>query len=63
MRLDELTNTHFYSVENATITSIPLYHLQPNSIVWYDGDYLVSKITIPLTYNGTMSITATKIYN
>ena len=26
-----------------------------------DGDYIASKITIPLTYNGTMSITANKL--
>ena len=25
------------------------------------GEYLVSKLTIPLTYNGTMSITATNV--
>ena len=25
-----------------------------------NGEYLVSKITLPLTYNGTMNITATK---
>jgi hypothetical protein len=25
-----------------------------------DGEYIVSKITIPLTYNGTMNISATK---
>jgi hypothetical protein len=26
-----------------------------------DGEYLVSKITIPLTYNGTMNLVATKV--
>ena len=26
-----------------------------------DGDYIVTKFTIPLAYNGTMSITATKV--
>jgi hypothetical protein len=41
--------------------------LQPNTRVYlYDedtrlnGDYIISKITIPLAYNGTMQITATK---
>jgi hypothetical protein len=41
--------------------------LEPNTRVYlYDsksnlnGDYIVSKFTIPLSYNGTMSITATK---
>ena len=66
-KLDELIYNHAYCIENATITSIPIYHLEPNVRVYlYDsksnlnGDYIVSKFTIPLSYNGTMSITATK---
>ena len=66
-RLDELIYQHGYCIESATITSIPIYYLQPNTRVYVhdedtgvDGDYIVSKLTIPLTYNGTMSITATK---
>ena len=66
-RLDELIYQHGYCIEGATITSIPIYYLQPNTRVYVhdedtgvDGDYIVSKLTIPLTYNGTMSITATK---
>ena len=66
-RLDELIYQHGYCIENATITSIPIYYLQPNTRIYLqdketnlDGDYIVSKFTIPLTYNGTMSITATK---
>jgi hypothetical protein len=41
--------------------------MEPNTVIHvYDedvginGDYIVSKLTVPLTYNGTMSITATK---
>lgn len=66
-RLDELIYNHAYCIESATITSIPIYYLEPNIRVHlYDsetnlsGDYIVSKYTIPLAYNGTMSITATK---
>ena len=66
-RLDELLYQHSYSVESATITTIPIYYLQPNTRVYlYDeatklnGDYIVSKITIPLAYNGTMQLTTTK---
>ena len=66
-KLDELIYNHAYCIENATITSIPIYHLEPNTRVYVhdeetgiDGDYIVSKFTIPLSYNGTMSITATK---
>ena len=66
-KLDELIYQHGYCVESATITTIPIYYLEPNIRVYLhdeetglDGDYIVSKITIPLTYNGTMSLTATK---
>jgi hypothetical protein len=41
--------------------------LEPNTRIYLhdpdtglDGDYILSKLTIPLAYNGTMSITATK---
>lgn len=66
-RLDELIYNHGYCIESATITTIPIYYLQPNTRIHIsdqkanlNGDYVISKMTIPLTYNGTMSITATK---
>ena len=66
-KLDELLYQHSYCIESATIVTIPIYYLQPNTRVRINdtetninGDYIVSKLTIPLTYNGTMSITATK---
>lgn len=66
-RLDELIYNHAYCIESATITTIPIYYLEPNIRVHlYDsetnlsGDYIISKYTIPLAYNGTMNITATK---
>ena len=66
-KLDELLYQHGYCIESATITAIPIYYLQPNTRIHLhdddtnlDGDYVVSKITLPLTYNGTMSLTATK---
>ena len=67
-KIDELLYTHSYSIESATINTIPIYYLEPNTRILIrdeksniDGEYLVSKITIPLAYNGTMSLTATKI--
>jgi hypothetical protein len=30
-RLDELIYQHGYCIENATITTIPIYYLQPNT--------------------------------
>lgn len=66
-KLDELLYQHSYCIESVNITSIPVYYLEPNTRIYVEdkktnlqGDYIVSKITIPLTYNGTMSITATK---
>ena len=66
-KLDELIYQHSYVIESATINCIPIYYLQPNTRIHItdqdtklDGDYIISKITIPLTHNGTMSLTATK---
>lgn len=66
-KLDELLYNHSYCIENITMSAIPIYHLQPNTRIYVhdekskiDGEYLVSRITLPLNYNGTMSITATK---
>ena len=66
-KIDELLYQHAYCIENINITAIPVYYLEPNTRIFVhdedsqiNGEYLVSKITIPLTYNGTMSITATK---
>ena len=66
-KLDELIYNHGYCIENVTINTIPIYHLQPNTRIHLfdekaglNGDYIISKMTIPLTYNGTMQITATK---
>lgn len=66
-RLDELIYQHGYCIESASITAIPIYYLEPNTRVYVydektgiDGEYVVSKITLPLTYNGTMSLTATR---
>ena len=65
--LDELLYQHSHSIETATITAIPIYHLEPNIRIkvadeetHLQGDYIINKITIPLTYNGTMSLTVTK---
>ena len=65
--LDNLLYQHLHFNENVTLTTIPVYHLQPNTrIVIEDdttqinGEYIVNKITIPLGYNGTSSISAIK---
>ena len=65
-KIDELLYQYSYCIENISITALPIYHLQPNTRIYVCdthtniiGEYIVSKITLPLTYNGTMSIQAT----
>lgn len=57
--------THF--AESITLTAVPIYYLEPNSRILVkndatdiNGEYIISKITVPLAYNGTTSIIATK---
>lgn len=66
--MEEWLNNYVYAIESVNITTIPIYHLQPNTRIKImdmeskiNGDYIVSRISIPLVYNGTMSITATKV--
>ena len=65
--LDDLVYQHAYCNESITINTIPIYHLEPNiKISVYDekskinGEYIINKMTIPLNYNGTMTIMATR---
>ena len=65
--IDELLYQHSYCSESAEITALPVYYLEPNSRVYVhddtthiSGDYIVSKISIPFTYNGTMKLSTTK---
>ena len=67
---DELNNLlyqHTCSKENVNLTAVPIYYLQPNTRVFVkddntgiNGEYIVNKVTVPLQYNGTTAITATK---
>ena len=66
-RLDELIYNHGYCSETISLTTIPIYYLQPNTRIHIqdqktnlNGDYIINKLTIPLTYNGTMTIQANK---
>jgi hypothetical protein len=66
-KLDELLYQHSYCVDSISISTIPIYYLEPNVRISVrddnskiNGEYLVSRLSIPLTYNGMMSITATK---
>lgn len=51
-----------------SITCFPKYYMEPNNIIHIEdkksninGNYQITQFTLPLTYNGTMSITATQV--
>lgn len=68
--IDTLLYNHSYCIESVSITSVPIYYLDVNTRIYIndkqrgiDGEYIISKISFPLSYNGTMNITATKATN
>lgn len=65
--LDNLLYQHTYATESVNLTAVPIYYLQPNTRIFVkdnntgiNGEFIVSKITVPLQYNGTTAITTTK---
>lgn len=62
-KANELIYQHTANVEGISITSIPIYYLQPNTRIYVkdQGDYTLDKITYSLTYNGTMQLSGNKI--
>lgn len=62
--LDELIYKHVLLAEGLSLTTIPIYHIDPNTRIYLEdkkNDYIVTQMSIPLAYNGTMSITAKKV--
>lgn len=66
--MDDLLYNYSYCNETVTIKVVPVYYLEPNTIISakdeqriVNGYYIINKITIPLTYNGTSTITAIKV--
>ena len=60
----EMLYSNLYYNISVTINCVPKYYLEPNNIIYISddksniyGDYVINQFTIPLTYNGTMSIT------
>ena len=60
----EMIYTHIVYNSTVGINCTPKYYLEPNNIIRIDdsksnihGDYIISQFTLPLTYNGNMSIT------
>ena len=65
--LDNLLYQHTYATESVNLTAVPIYYLQPNTRIFVkdnntgiNGEFIVNKITVPLQYNGTTAITATR---
>jgi hypothetical protein len=53
--------------ETISLTSIPIYYLQPNTLIQIfnedlkiGGEYIVNRLTYSLMHNGTMNISAIK---
>lgn len=66
--IDDLLYNYAYCNETITITSVPIYYLEPNTIIsardeerMVHGYYIINKITLPLDYKGIMQITAIKV--
>ena len=67
-QIDDLLYNHAYCNETINITSVPIFYLEPNTIIsakdeqrTVNGYYIINKITLPLDYKGTMKITAIKV--
>lgn len=66
--IKDLLYQHTSYNENISLSVIPIYHLEPNRRITVNdpdigicGDYLIKSISLPLSYNGTSNISATKI--
>ncbi len=62
-KVEELINIHLTDMDTVTLTSIPIFYLQPNAqikIMDY-GDFAINSISFNLSHNGTMQLNCTKI--
>lgn len=65
--IDDLIYNYIHCNETISLTTIPVYYLEPNTRIYVHdpntqvmGEYIIDKINLSLTYNGTMNITAVK---
>lgn len=66
--IDSIIYNKACCAESISITALPIYYLEPNTRILVkdnssgiDGDYAISRISIPLAHTGTMNLSATKI--
>ena len=68
---DEIRNMLYQNLNyntTITLTCLPKYYIEPNNIIYIEdrdsgiaGNFEITQFTLPLAYNGTMSITATEV--
>ena len=65
--LDALLYECTYAQENISLQTIPIYYLEPNTRIRVfdentniNGEYIIKSFSIPLSYDGLMSISATR---
>lgn len=65
----DLMYQHLNYQATVSLTCLPIYHLDTNSVIYIEdtesgvvGNYQITQFTLPLTYNGTMSISATEVF-
>lgn len=66
-KLDNWLYSYACCTESISISALPVYYLAPNTRIFVkdansniEGEYIISRISLPLSYNGMMSISATK---
>lgn len=66
--LDSLMYDGTYAQESISLSTVPIYYLQPNTRIGVhddstniSGEYIIKSFSIPLAYDGMMSITATRV--
>lgn len=66
--IDDLLYKYLYCAEELNLSIIPIHYLEPNTrILVYDknacvnNEYIINKISDPISYNGAMTINATKV--
>lgn len=67
--LNTLLYQHTCAQETISLSAVPIYYLNPNTLIYVkddknldiNGKYAITRFSIPLSHNGLMNITATKI--
>ena len=64
-QINDLFYNHAYCSESVTLSSIPMFWMEPNTRIRVKdiGDLSISKISFNLDTNSPMSLTCTKIIN